>query len=312
MTDQMLGSSIASPPDDEQLEPSLSGPAPAGAVRLERPARVLLGWLPPERGELFVVSNRAGVELTDEQQARVREARDAVAARPVGIDQADLVSAAPPDLAGHLARLQATPAGTGMLQEGWTVAMVDLERVVAFQPLVFTDTAVERVAGVAPDDLVAIAELTLPINHTAPIIGQYDQLKQTYTFTSPDPNLKVLGIFNGPVAQADGMPGYGFLVGVAPSFLQVVRFQGRYLLRDGYHRAFGLLSRRIRHVPAFVRDFDTLENLAPAGMLPHSAWLGSRPPVLRDYHDDLVAESVRWAAQRKMVIVQALELSPPG
>jgi hypothetical protein len=47
MTDQMLGSSIASPPDDEQLEPSLSGPAPAGVVRLERPARVLLGWLPP-------------------------------------------------------------------------------------------------------------------------------------------------------------------------------------------------------------------------------------------------------------------------
>ena len=67
--------------------------------------------------------------------------------------------------------------------------MVDLERVVAFQPLVFTDTAVERVAGVASDDLGAIAELTLPVNHTAPIVAQYDQLKQAYTQV---PQLKAL------------------------------------------------------------------------------------------------------------------------
>ncbi len=312
MTDQTLGPSIAGPPDNEPLEPNLAGPAPAGAVRLERPARVLLGWLPPERGELFMVSNRTDIELTDEQRARVRQADDAVAARPVGVDQTDLVSPPPPELAGHLARLQATPGGTRMFQEGWEVAMVDLKRVVAFQPLVFSDTAVERVASVAADDLDSIAELTLPVSHTAPVVGQYDELKQTYTFTSPDPNLKILGNFNGPVPEANGMHAFGFVVGVAPSFLQVARFQDRYVLRDGYHRSFGLLSRGISRVPAFVRDYDTLENLAPAGMLPQSAWLRERPPLLRDYHDDVVAESVRWPAQRKMVILQALELSPQG
>jgi hypothetical protein len=47
-------------------------------------------------------------------------------------------------------------------------------------------------------------------------------------------------------------------------------------------------------------------------MLPQSAWLGQRPPPLRDYQDDLVAESVRWPAQRKMVIIHPLELSPQG
>jgi len=312
MTDQMLGSSHAGPPDNDELEQRLAEPAPAGAGQLERPARVLLGWLPAERGELVLVSNRAGVELTEEQRARVRQARDAVDARPIGIDQTDLVSALPPELADHLARLEATPAGAGMRQEGWDVALVDLERVGAFQPFVFTDTAVERVASVDPADIEAVAELTLPVNHTAPIVGQYDELKQTYILTSPNPNLKVLGNFSGPVPDANGMPGFGFLVTVAPSFVQVVRFQDRYLLRDGYHRAFGLLSRGISRVPAFVRDFDTVENLAPAGMLAHSAWLGPRPPLLRDYHDDLVTESVSLAAQRRMVVIQALELSPPG
>src|SRR5204862_4193 len=127
---------------------------------------------------------------------------------------------------------------------------------------------------------------------------------------SPNPSLKVVANFNGPLPN--GMPGFGFGVAVAASFVQVVCFQNRYVLRDGYHRAFGLLSRGITSVPAFIRDFDTAENLAPAGMLPHSAWLGQRPPVLRDYHDDLVSESVNLPAQHRMIVIHALELSALG
>ncbi len=59
---------------------------------------------------------------------------------------------------------------------------------------------------------------------------------------------------------------------------------------SGHHRAFGLLSRGITRVPAYVWDVATAEDLAPAGTLPRSAWQGDRPPLLRDYPDDLVAE----------------------
>jgi hypothetical protein len=69
-----------------------------------------------------------------------------------------------------------------------------------------------------------------------------------YTITSPNPNLKVVGNFHDQ--PADGPPGFGFRAAVTTSFLQVVRFQGRLVLRDGYHRACGLLSRGITHVPA--------------------------------------------------------------
>jgi hypothetical protein len=309
MTDQTLGSLDGAPAND-QLEQRLTQPSPAVGAQLERPARVPLGWLPSERGELFLASNQTGVELTETQRARVRDARDAVAARPAGIDQTDLVSALPPELADHVARLGMTPSGAGMRAEGWDIAMVDLERVVAFQPSVFTDTATQRVAGLDPDDLRSIAELTLPINHTAPVSVQYDELKQAYILTSPNPNLKVVANFNGPLPN--GMPGFGFGVAVAASFVQVVRFQNRYVLRDGYHRAFGLLNRGITNVPAFIRDFDTAENLAPAGMLPHSAWLGDRPPLLRDYHDDRVTALVNLPAQHRMIVIHALELSPLG
>src|SRR5260221_8556936 len=95
-----------------------------------------------------------------------------------------------------------------MFWEGWDIVMVDLERVVAFQPNVFVDTAGQRVADLDPGDLAAVAELTLPISHTAPISVEYDPLKQTYLVKSPNPNLKVVANFNGPLPN--GMPGFGF------------------------------------------------------------------------------------------------------
>jgi len=308
MTDQTLGS-LDGPPANDQLEQQLIQPVPAAGAQPERPARVALGWLPPERGE-FLLANQAGAGLPETQRARVRETRDAVAGRSAWVDQADLVSALPAELADHVARLGLTPAGAAMRAEGWDIAMVDLDRVVAFQPNVFTDTATERVAGLDRDDLRSIAELTLPINDTAPVSVQYDELKQAYTITSRNPNLRVVGTVGGP--QPDGTLGFGFKIAVAAPFIQVARFQGRLVLRDGYHRCFGLLSRGITRVPAYIRDFDTTENLAPAGMLPQSTWLGDRPPLLRDYHDDRVAESVRLPAQHRMIVIHALELLALG
>ena len=231
-----------------------------------------------------------------------------MAARATGVDQAGLVSALPAELVDHVARLEATPFGSQMLSEGWQIAMVDLTRVVAFQPTVFVDTAVERVSGVDPADFAAIAEITLPIDRTAPITAQYDQSKKAYVLYSPDPNLQVAA----PVQSQPGEPPmFGFAVTVANSAVQVVSYQGRYVLRDGYHRAYGLLARGVTHAPAFVRNFDTVGDPAPPGMLPPAAWLGERPPLLSDYHDDTVAEALRLPAHGKMILIQAIELLAP-
>jgi hypothetical protein len=120
----------------------------------------------------------------------------------------------------------------------------------------------------------------------------------------------VIGNFDAPGNRAPqaSQLGFGFSVGVPPSFIEVARFQGRYLLRDGHHRAFGLLSRGITRVPAYVRDFATASELAPAEALPRSAWLGDRPPLLRDYHDDLVAEPVLLPVPSRTIVIQAVGL----
>jgi hypothetical protein len=191
-----------------------------------------------------------------------------------------------------------------MLQQGWEVAMIDLTRVIGFQPTVFTDTAIERVADVDVSNVEAVAGYTLPTVHAAQLRGQQSQ--NTFVFTSPNPNLKVLGNFQGP--QPNGMPGCGFFVAETPSFVQVIEVGGRYYLHDGYHRAFGLLSRGVSSVPAFVRSFPHVNGLVPEGMLPAESWLGERPPLLTDYHDDAVAETVYLPAAQKVIVIQALEL----
>ncbi len=311
MANQPPDGIIPGPHDTEPSNPPPAVAAPDTAVQLERPARALLGWMPPELGERALLSNRLGVEPTGEQREQARRAREAVAARPAGADQQGLVAAPPPELAEHVERLRAQRASAAMFTEGWDIALVDLARVCAFQPWVFADSAVERVQEVKPEDIRSIAMVTLPTDHSTIVHAQFDQAKQAFVIASPNPNLKVTGSFAMMVQEAQA-PGYVFVVNVMPSFVQVAHFQGRYFLRDGYHRAFGLLDRGVTHAPVFLRDFDAVENLTPPGMLPQAAYLGDRPPLLRDYHDDLVAASVRLPAHQKMIVIQALELSVQG
>jgi hypothetical protein len=93
----------------------------------------------------------------------------------------------------------------------------------------------------------------------------------------------------------------------------VAGYQGRYYLKDGYHRALGLLPRGISTVPAFVKDIAVYEELGvPAGMLHQDAFLGPRPPTLPDFWDGAVSAQVRLPAVQKRIVVQALEITPVG
>src|SRR5437879_13199973 len=107
-----------------------------------------------------------------------------------------------------------------------------------------------------------------------------------------------------------GVNAFGFVVAVATSMLQVASYHGRYLLRDGYHRAYGFLSRGITRVPALVREVATFDALGlPIGLLPQDAFLGDRPPLLVDYLNDEVAADVVMPVTQQVVSIQASELN---
>jgi hypothetical protein len=292
--------------EPQQAESAVSQQSPD---QLMRDARALIGWIDKSEAELVLVGRRSDIAATPEQKRLAERARESVHDRTSGVDQGDLVRAVPPNLSNHVVRLRS--AAGQYFAEGWRVAMVDLTRVVAVQPTILCEAASERVDAVDTSDLQALAELCLPTTPQEPTGAQFDPSRQAWIFSSRNPNLRIAGNFTGEIQP--GVSGYGFVVQTSPSYLQVASYKGRHLLRDGYHRAYGLLCRGVSNVPAFVRTFSSVAELAlPPGMLPQEAYLGERPPSLPDYLDDAVSIDVKLPAIQKLVLVQATELTPVG
>jgi hypothetical protein len=109
----------------------------------------------------------------------------------------------------------------------------------------------------------------------------------------------------------DALPVLGFEVVQQHWRMSIVEYQGAFYLRDGYHRATGLLMRGITHVPVLVGEAATYDQIGlPAGSLPLDTFLGQRPPYLGDYVNDEVSAEVLVPAADRLVIVQGLELTP--
>jgi hypothetical protein len=298
----------------ERVEASSTNPGDmrvSGHGQLTRPARVLLGWLNEQDGCMMLSGRNMDTAMASDNVARARRGRDAVSQRRTGADQSDTISAPIESIADHVTALTATDAGQQMATTGWTVQIADLRRVCALQPAIHFDHARERTVDADANDPLSIARISLPLPSDTVLPAQYDPHQKTWVITSRNPNLRIVGNFQA--AAGPGVGALGFLVRVLPSFVQVVKYQGRYVLRDGYHRSLGLLSRGIHDVPVFYKEFGAFEELGlPQGMLPQAAYLGDRPPFLPDYLDDDVSVEVALPATQRMIIISGLETNPIG
>jgi hypothetical protein len=266
----------------------------------------------------LVLNSNQQTQVTAEQREIVRRSAVAVASRDESVDQVGVIEDPPSTLQDYIDELRENSAAMVYFAQGFEVKIAHLDRICGFQPVIFTDSASSRVGTHDADDLVGIAEVSLPRTQPQAIRAQYDSLRKCWIIASANPNLRILTQVILRVSNAadgslrldeNGVPVLGFAVAIGESFMQVGRFQDRYYLRDGYHRALGFLLKGITRVPVFVRDVPVAENLAPAGMLPEQSYLGSRPPQLLDYLDDEVSVDVTLPASQKLVVVEGLEFS---
>jgi len=288
-------------------------PPAADEPQMSRAGRVLLGFLPEEQAPLAMTGRRHGQPLTVEQVQALSATRRAVRERPEGLDQTDVIRPAPPELDDYILRLRSSGVADAHFNEGWQVALADLPRLGAFQPHVLVDSATDRVAGIDVDDLVDIATVTLPLVPAQPVAPTLDESKKTFVVSSANPNLRVTGMFAAQVdpnrPEAVGM---GFSVQVLPSFVQVASLNGRYFVRDGYHRTIGLVQRGVRYAPVFVHDEIPHGQLVPPGMLPFEVYTGTRPAVVADYWDESVSRSLPVPVTHKVIMIQATEIDVIG
>jgi hypothetical protein len=263
-----------------------------------RRARALTPWLAAD-----VLSGLTGGAS---DASFVLDARNALRGRSTDVDQDGLVEPWPASLEAHAAALRAGGSAQAMFDEGWELAVIaDLRRVVAAQPTVFIDQEAGEGSALSGADLASVARLTLPLGDpSAPIPARFDAEQQAWIITSTNPNLRVTGTFGGEVEP--NVLGFGFTVRLLASFMSVAEVGGRYILRDGYHRAYQLLSAGIVRAPVFLRRFGADgEFCFRQGMLPAAVYGGEYPPMLADYGDDSVAEEIWLAPAETTLLVHA-------
>ena len=99
----------------------------------------------------------------------------------------------------------------------------------------------------------------------------------------PDPE-DIESLLDLTIPRASLDPGY------TSPYLEVALYHGRWFLRDGYHRSYGLLRRGIRCVPAVVLHARTIGELGAIGhkFFPQDILFSALPPMVSDFGNEVL------------------------
>jgi hypothetical protein len=281
----------------------------ASNASTSRAARALIGWMSLDAAQAAMALLKDKAPSPSDYAGRALAAREAVAARATFTPPVDAVHEPTEALAHYGDALRQHPGVDEFLREGWRVATVDVRRACPLHPVVFVEHTSDRVSAADPDDIISLATVSLPTSAQLDLPVQHDPVNNTFTVSSPNPNLRILGSSAG--RSSLGTRGFVFQVGVTPSFVKVAQIQDRLILCDGHHRMLGFLRRNITTVPALVRSFASVDELRVSpGMFSQELLLGDRPPTMLDYLDDAVSADVMRPSTNKLIVIQALELRP--
>lgn len=269
--------------------------------------RALIGWMSEEKGALVLAENRLR-QITDEMKQRVRSSRAAAGSRPAFSAMPDTLLEAPKILDQYVEQLKKNDFASQLFASGYSVALVDLSKLLALQPYTELGGPSPELKALNPGDLQAIAAMTLPLGDRLSFPVQFEPATNTWYITSHDTAMGLITNWSGMVRE--GIPGFGFGVAMRPSFFRTAQLGDRIFLTDGYHRALLLLQRGISIVPVLNRKLNSPLQFGVTGE-PFSpeVLLGPRPPLLKDYFDNAVAAEVRFPRKRKIITIQATELT---
>jgi hypothetical protein len=173
----------------------------AGIVRPEqtdvliptRKARMLLPWMPISQA----IAALSGFQKSNEPNLGhldlCNRAREVVGRRPAGVDQSNVIFDLPSELEMHLKALESNPKSAKIRAERGEPRLIDLSKICAAQPVIHTEAAVRRVQGVQQDNLLAIAQITMPLPVPQRLPIAYDPSKQAWIISAANPNLRVAG-----------------------------------------------------------------------------------------------------------------------
>ncbi len=194
--------------------------------------------------------------------------------------------------------------------------MVELDRLVLCQIHVtgnFVDALQSRL-GPAPDP-ATLVRFCLPLGQPdAPVqISRVGSKRYMFRSDSMDFRFHESVLLRpeqiqeyNPFGQIAGV--VGLVVGFSSNFLNVIRYDDRLLLHNGYHRACALRALGITHAPCIIQTVtrpDELDIIAKANVVedPGFYFRVRRPPLLKDFFDPKIRKLLQIHKMVRMIEV---------
>ncbi len=189
----------------------------------------------------------------------------------------------------------------------WKLAVIDLSKLLAFQRRV----SVECDSGLLLQDSENWEQL---------ISFAFPERKADFAFSintghseavirSTNPDLKL--VIDPPLPA--GTLSLALSIDLGSPFIEAAHYNGRWFLRDGYHRAHSLLKIGIHRVPAVVIWAKTIEELGTVypWFFDQTVLFSDHPPRLIDFHDRELAIHYRRPMREKIIRVSVEESFHP-
>jgi hypothetical protein len=170
----------------------------------------------------------------------------------------------------------------------WKLALVDLGKLIAFQRRIgFRIDEGDDIGCIAT--LGDLLEFALPtIGPSAPIYISANPGGSRLAIRTLSPNLRLqfTGISNKEANQ--DLDCVRLLAHSGSPYVEAASYNGRWFLRDGYHRAFRFLQQGICHIPAVVVKTTTLAQLGAVGsrFFAEEILFSERPPMVVNFLED--------------------------
>jgi hypothetical protein len=283
---------------------------------MKQSGRALIGYYTKAEA-LATLRGSVGPDEPDpEVTEQWEKMRRAVSARPP-VTIVNPIEEPSPEVAVTLAEIQQRPDVQSVFAGlAWRVAVIDLSKpIVSFQKVIRTEEAEDRVKAAQENDWETLVNISLPPGQETQLVGAFDATQNAFTASSVNPNLRIgqFGAWDVPGPNGTTSKVFGFTLSLGASFVQVVHYRDRWMVRDGYHRIYGLLRRGIQKIPCIIveaADFAQTGAGRP-GFFDYELLYSDRPPLLQDFLSDEFSAEVPLPAVIRIVRIRGEEFIAP-
>ncbi len=170
----------------------------------------------------------------------------------------------------------------------WQFKMVDVEKLISYQTslnMEFIEELKKRIPQ--STDQGSLLRFCLPSRKDQilePVLVNFNPQTNTYSVITDNLDFRILGNVSGE-DPATGRKFVGFGFGGGLRQMSVAEYEGRYFLKNGYHRAFALVAAGHRRVPVLLVHAPTydLTGANRPGFFPIDTLMGNKPPLVGDF-----------------------------